>query len=473
MILPAHLADESKRSQAPSALARLRAALNGALSAFIARIYRPFLEGALVWRYVTVAAFAAALMMGIAVILGEHLHVNLEEKGSYDTFHVHLMPPIGTPYAESEAMVKRFVDSLQKVEAELNPSPTPEMPKVVEGVEVFLDETDPMVYVEFTSEARRRFRLPDVVKSWYKHIGDVGDFSPDFHTPTEKDLADLEVELRAQDPAVLNTAADAVKARIARYPGIANLADSRKPGKPELRFRLKPEGERLGLRLKDLAERVRHAYEGEEAQRFMRGRAEVKIMVRHPRAERESIGDLLTLPVRLPNGGQAPLGTLAEIGFAPGYGGLKRADRMGVVELHVHLTDPPPQSPESISEDLEANLYPDLRRRFPGIEISRGEAAEEADEIMAGLKRNTLIALAVIYALLAVSFRSYAQTLPVPPGRARGLVGRPARALGARFKPVLSVVRRHGRGERGGRERQRGTARLHQTKADAGQGSRL
>jgi hypothetical protein len=35
-------------------------------------------------------------------------------------------------------------------------------------------------------------------------------------------------------------------------------------------------GNDLRWRLKDLAEQVRHAYEGEEAQRFMRGRAEVK-----------------------------------------------------------------------------------------------------------------------------------------------------------------------------------------------------
>lgn len=357
---------------------------------------------------------------------------------------MHLVPPIGTPYAESEARVKQFVDALAKVETELNPTPTPEMSKVIEGVEVVLEERDPQVYVEFTSEARQRFRLQDVVKTWYKHIGDVGDFSPDFHTPTHKDLADLEVELLAQDPAFLNAAADAVKGQIARYPGIANIADSRKPGKPELRFTLKPEGERLGLRLKDLAEQVRHAYEGEEAQRFMRGRAEVKIQVRHPRAERQSIDDLLALPIRVPNGGQAPLGALAEIGFAPGYGGLSRADRQGVVELHVQLVDPPPQSPESISEDLEANLYPDLRRRFPGIEISRGEAAEEADEIMAGLKRNTLIALAVIYALLAVSFRSYAQPflflLAVPVAWLGGVLAHWALGLNISFQSLVGMV---------------------------------
>ena len=146
----------------------------------------------------------------------------------------------------------------------------------------------------------------------------------------------------------------------------------------------------------------------------------------------------------MPNGGQAALGALAEIGFAPGYGGLNRADRQGVVELQVQLIDPPPQSPESIGQDLETNLYPDLRGHFPGIEISRGEAAEEADEIMAGLKRNTLIALAVIYALLAVSFRSYAQPflflLAIPVAWLGGLLAHWALGLNLSFQSLVGMV---------------------------------
>jgi len=112
--------------------------------------------------------------------------------------------------------------------------------------------------------------------------------------------------------------------------------------------------------------------------------------------------------------------------------------------MHVQLVDPPPQSPESISRDLEANLYPDLVRRFPGIEISRGEAAEEADEIMAGLKRNTLIALAVIYALLAVSFRSYAQAflflLAVPVAWLGGVLAHWALGLNLSFQSLVGMV---------------------------------
>jgi multidrug efflux pump subunit AcrB len=84
---------------------------------------------------------------------------------------------------------------------------------------------------------------------------------------------------------------------------------------------------------------------------------------------------------------------------------------MGVVKLHVQLVDSPPVSASVIDQELATQFFPLLEQQYRGIKISRGEAAEEADEIMAGLKRNTLIALAIIYALLAVTFKSYIQPL--------------------------------------------------------------
>lgn len=413
-ILPAHLAsfgNSSDISYRSNWLARIRSVLNERLMVFVLNVYRPFLLQAINWRYTMLAGFTAVLMIGFAVVKGGHIGVKLEEDVSYSEFHVHLQPPLGTPYNEIQARVQQFLDALGKVENELNPKPTLAMPKLIEGIEVVLDEIDPMIFVEFTTEARKRFHVREIIKSWYQHIGDLGDFQPDFHTPTEKELIDLEIELRAQDPNSLHNAANVVKTKILSYPGVADLIDSRKPGKPELWLKLKPEGERLGLHLKDFAEQIRHAYLGEEAQRFIRGRSEVKIRVRSPRNERKSIESLLAMPIYLSDGNQVPLGTIAEIDFSPGFGVLKRSDRMGVVVFHVQLVDSPPMSVKAIEQDLESQLFSVLEQRYPGLELSFGEAAEEADRILEDLKRNTLIALIAIYALLAVSFKSYLQPL--------------------------------------------------------------
>jgi len=93
------------------------------------------------------------------------------------------------------------------------------------------------------------------------------------------------------------------------------VVDSSEPGKPEIRLTLKLEAERLGLRLEDLSDQVRHGYYGDEVQR---GRNEVKVMVRYPREERQSLDSLAALPVQLPDGQHAPLGSLAKVALAHG-----------------------------------------------------------------------------------------------------------------------------------------------------------
>ncbi|MGX2039992.1 efflux RND transporter permease subunit [Methylocaldum sp. MU1018] len=412
LILPSHLAAEpSKLARTPNFLTRLRATLNGGLDVMLVRGYQPFLRQVLAWRYATVALFAGAVIVGWALIHADYVKVSLEEDVGYDNFHIHLRPPLGTPYPETQARVRQFVGALHKAEAELNARQPPGSPSVVEGLDIFVNETDPTLWVEFSSEARQQFHIRDLIQLWYRHVGDVGNFRPDFHTPTEQDVIDLEVELGSPDPAVLDAAAEALKAKIAGFPGIEEIEDSRRPGKPEVRLRLTPEAERLGLRLRDLAEQVRHAYYGEEAQRFIRGREEVKIMVRYPRDERESLQNLRALPVRLPEGGQAPLGVLADVGFAPGFGALTREDRQSIVSLHVRLNDAASFKGDALFKNLEQGFFKELRNRHPSLTISGGAAKEEADLVAEGLERNTLIALAGIYALIAVSFRSYLQPL--------------------------------------------------------------
>jgi multidrug efflux pump subunit AcrB len=284
-------------------------------------------------------------------------------------------------------------------------------PSVIEGLDVMLQEVDPTIWVEFSSAARQQFHVRELIDRWYKHIPDMGDFRPDFHTPTEQDVVDLEIEVKSPDPRELDAVMAVLKDKIAEFPEITEMEDSRRPGKPELRFTLTAEAERLGITVNDLAEQVRMAYAGETVQRFIRGRDEVKIMLRTARSERENLSDLKALPIQLLNGSQAPLATLAAFAYAPGFGALTREDRQGQAGIHAKLAQNSAIKGEDIFKNLKANVFPSLLAQYPNVDISAGEAKEESELLEEGLKTNTLIALVAIYALIAVSFRSYLQPL--------------------------------------------------------------
>jgi multidrug efflux pump subunit AcrB len=143
---------------------------------------------------------------------------------------------------------------------------------------------------------------------------------------------------------------------------------------------------------------------------LQRGRSEVKVMVRYPREERQSLENLRALPVSLAGGDSAPLGSFATVTPTPGYAKLIRQDRHRVLKVQARV-DPRQADVNAIYAALEARDFKELRQRFPGLNVSIGQDRLEQEAMAETLGLNTLIALVVIYALIAVPFRSYLKPL--------------------------------------------------------------
>ena len=137
----------------------------------------------------------------------------------------------------------------------------------------------------------------------------------DFGTSSLNPGEDIDVQLAGRDVDVcvddqrndpgteLRAAAQAVKVRLAQYAGVYAIADSFRAGKKEMQLSIRPAAETLGLRLQDLGRQVRQAFFGEEAQRIQRGRDDVRVMVRYPREQRQSLGSLENMRIRTSKGG--------------------------------------------------------------------------------------------------------------------------------------------------------------------------
>jgi multidrug efflux pump subunit AcrB len=407
LILPAHLAVAPARKDRPGRLDRLRDALNQGLDRFVGGVYAPFLKKAMAWRHLVLAVFVALPLLAGALVAGGHVRQSLNPDVAKDAFWVRLTLPPGSPPDEVRRAAERVEQALFRYRDELRSDL--DMPVLV-GQETMIWEQEAGFWLELSPEARQRLRVEEFVREWRRRIGDLGRARIDFIYREGDVPYDIELDLGAPDPETLARAAEALKQRLSAYPGVFDVLDSAVPGKPEVRLGLKPEAERLGLRLGDLAEQVRAAYYGEEARRLYRGRSEVRVVVRYPPGERRSLDALKAMPVRLPDGGQAPLSVLADLSLAPGYAQLTRRDRRRVLEV-VARVDPRQADVNAVYSDLETRVLPELRRRFPGLGTEVGQERREQDAMLASLLRNTAIALVVIYALIAVSFRSYAQPL--------------------------------------------------------------
>ncbi len=205
-------------------------------------------------------------------------------------------------------------------------------------------------------------------------------------------------------------ATDALKARLAEYDGVGEIADSFEPGKRELAFELTPSGRAAGLTLEDLARQVRQAYYGAEAQRVQRGRDDVKVLVRYSEVERRSLDSLDDLRIRLPDGAELPLATVASYDEGRGYATIDRTDRRRVVSVTADA-DEERVSANDVNRELRDEFLPALQRDVPGLSFSFEGAERERIESLQSLAGALAVALLAMYALIAAQLRSY--TLPL------------------------------------------------------------
>jgi multidrug efflux pump subunit AcrB len=269
------------------------------------------------------------------------------------------------------------------------------------------------VAVELAPSEDRQVTSAEIVRRWRETTPPIPDveelmFTSTIFSPGEP----INVQLTGLDIENLQDAADRLKFELAKYEGVFDITDSFQAGKQEVKLSVKPAAEAFGVTLSDLARQVRQAFYGEEAQRIQRGRDDVRVMVRYPQDQRGSRGDLENMRIRTATGGEVPFSTVAEAHPGRGYAAIRRVDRQRAINVTADV-DPTKGNSGEVIADLEASVLPAILADYPGVSYSfEGQQREQA-ETMQDLGRLFSLALILIFALMAMAFRSYIQPLIV------------------------------------------------------------
>ena len=149
----------------------------------------------------------------------------------------------------------------------------------------------------------------------------------------------IDLQFTAVDIDTVMEVAQITKARLAEYPGVVEVTDSFRGGKPEIELELTAEGKALGLTLEDLGRQVRQGFYGEEAQRIQRGRDDIRVMVRYPGDDRRSLGDLEEMRVRPPAGAEVPFSTVAVASIGRGPAKITRVNRSRSINVQADVDE--------------------------------------------------------------------------------------------------------------------------------------
>ncbi len=445
-ILPAHLSHYRHEKPEPRfwltrGWRRFQGAFAAGLERAIQRGYRPLLERALEWRYLSVSAALALILLTGALAIGGYIRFTFFPTVEADYVSAAITMPQGTPAGTTSDAVARLEASAQAVRRELEEATgRPVFQHVLAAVgeqpyrlqqsrnaggtrEGFQGAHLGEVVVELVPAEDREIGSDDIVRRWREKTGPIpGALEVDFTASLFSAGEDIHVQLSGERLDVLRRAAAQLKERLARYEGVYDIADTFREGKPELRLRIKPEAQIYGLRQADIARQVRQALYGEEAQRVQRGRDDVKVMVRYPEAQRRSLGDLENMRIRTPDGLEVPFTLVAQAEFDRSLASIRRVDRRRAVSVTATV-DPAVGDVERIKRDLRARVLPEILAPYPDVRFSfEGQQKEQQDTIR-DLSRGFGLALFLIFALLAVPLRSYVQPLLIMVAIPFGIVG--------------------------------------------------
>ena len=232
----------------------------------------------------------------------------------------------------------------------------------------------------------------------------------------------VHVELAHRDPGRLESVADTLMERLRAFDGVFDVRADQDQGLREIQLDLRPEARTMGLTLDVLARQVRAAFFGDEAVRVQRGREEVRVYVRLPEEERNTITDVERYLVRTPAGGEVPLGRVASVRFGSSPTTIRRTDGERVITVTADV-DREVVTGNEVTEQLSASVLPQLAALEPGLSYSFGGEQQEQVESLGALVGGFALALLAIYALLAIPFGSYTKPLIIMAAIPFGIIG--------------------------------------------------
>jgi len=418
-ILPAHLS-HMKRQNKKTRFFAYQGRLADGLLRIADKYYRPVIAKAIRFRYVTVAGFTVAFMLAVALLAQGWVAFKFDPAVQGTFVQLQVRFPEGSPYSRSEQVfenVERAANALKE-----------RLPRAKSGgdyirsVYIQADQDRVTSYLTIVEANERKESTKQVAEMFREELGaipdaeeinigyTINDSGPEFRYGIESN--NLE-ELRLATLDMQNF--------LRTLPGVYDVRNSLQSATPELQINLKPGAERFGLTLAEISRQIRQAFYGDEVQRLPRGGQDVRVMVRYPAADRQSLSTIDNMRIRTADGREVPLAAVADATFAPSFKRIERRDRSRTATVSAELREGVDRA--AIMQTYREEFIPAAKLRYPEVELVQRGGAEAQAEFFSELVPLYAVAFFAMYMLLAIAFGSYWQPVLVMTAIPFGFMG--------------------------------------------------
>ncbi len=231
----------------------------------------------------------------------------------------------------------------------------------------------------------------------------------------------IEIKLTGGSAETLKAASLTVQDALRRYPGVSNIDDDLPFGAEQLVVRLTPQGRQLNISTQQLARQLRSAFEGRTLQTFYEDGVEIDVLLSLTEGERNRLSSLDSLPIVTPQGAVVPLPVVATFESRRGLDELRRTDGQMSIVVSADVNNLTANAAEILS-DIRASILPEVKAKY-GLQSNIQGRAQDREETFADMRTGVVIALVLIYIILAWVFASYSWPFAVLMAVPLGLTG--------------------------------------------------
>lgn len=279
------------------------------------------------------------------------------------------------------------------------------------------------VVVQITDPTERTWDAKEYETIWRKEVGEVASVNKLTVSAELIGAGDpISVELSLPEGQDISPVVSTLREELRAIPGVFSIRDDNSSGRLEYKLELRDEARLFGVSLEDLAQQTRAGFFGIEATSVQRGADNVSVNVRFPKAQRDSLSDLLDTQIRTADGDLIPLSTVAFVreGLAPTE--ILRRDGRQITTVTADL-DISQATSREVNALITTQILPNIQAENPGLLFELGGEQRTQGDAQAALTQALGIALFIIFALLALVFRSYVQPIVVMFAIPLGLIG--------------------------------------------------
>ncbi len=427
-ILPSHLihslhqSASEKEADTNSRIQAFKLGFNQKFEHFRQHVLVSWSEYCVVNRYRFIGLVFLLFFVSVALMAGGILKFKAFPDLEGDLVEVKLLLPPSTPLAETERVVALYVAQLNNINQQLTPAQPGEQALVQHTTVEFNRNKDAYeqgahlatIRVDLLTAEVRNTTLADFVAQWRQGVGEVpGLLSVSFKEPNLGPAGRaIDIQLHSPNIASLMAASAEVKRAVDRFAGVSNTMDDLRAGKEEWVVKLHPGALSLGVDGSTIANQLRAAFFGEQADEFQRGRESIEIYVQLRDSDKSSLHHLKNYPITLSDGSQRPLSSLAEFTLQRGLTRINRVNGERTVTITADVDSLVANTTEVVNQVKATTIEP-LLEQYPDISVSYEGEIKNGAETGKSMVQKFLFGLIGVFIILSFQFRSYFEPMMV------------------------------------------------------------